>query len=87
MIVKIKLLKEEWYMDTRNVAKNKKMNKDKFVRYEEGAKIYKMGISKFQQMAKDAKACYKLGQLVLVNTEIFEEYLETFRIVEDGFYK
>ena len=33
------------------------------------------------------KACYKVGQLVLVNTEILDEYLETFRIVEDDFYK
>lgn len=45
------------------------------------------GLSKFQELAKDAKACYKVGQLVLVNTEILDEYLETFRIVEDDFYK
>lgn len=59
----------------------------KFVRYSEGAKMYSMGLSKFQELAKDAKACYKVGQLVLVNTEIIDEYLETFRIVEDDFYK
>jgi hypothetical protein len=33
----------------------KKVNRDKFVRYEEGAKMYHMGLSKFQQLAKDAK--------------------------------
>ncbi len=49
--------------------------------------MYSMGLSKFQELAKDAKACYKVGQLVLVNTEIIDEYLETFRIVEDDFYK
>lgn len=49
--------------------------------------MYSMGLSKFQELAKDAKACYKVGQLVLVNTEILDEYLETFRIVEDDFYK
>ena len=49
--------------------------------------MYCMGLSKFQELAKDAKACYKVGQLVLVNTEILDEYLETFRIVEDDFYK
>lgn len=32
--------------------------------------MYSMGLSKFQELAKDAKACYKVGQLVLVNTEI-----------------
>lgn len=65
----------------------KKSNVQKFVRYKEGAKMYSMGLSKFQELAKDAKACYKVGQLVLVNTEILDEYLETFRIVEDDFYK
>lgn len=35
---------------------------------------------KFEQMAKDANAIYKLDKLVLVNCDIFEEYLETFRV-------
>lgn len=64
-----------------------KSNVQKSVRYAEGAKMYSMGLSKFQELAKDAKACYKVGQLVLVNTEILDDYLETFRIVEDDFYK
>ena len=54
----------------------------KFVRYKEGAEMYSMCQSKFERMAKDAKATYKLDKLVLVNTELFEKYLETFRIVE-----
>ena len=49
--------------------------------------MYHMGISKFMQIAKDAKACYKVGQMVLVKLEIIDEYLETFRIVDDDFYK
>lgn len=61
--------------------------RDKFVRYSEGAQMYHMSQSKFMQLAKDAKACYKISQLVLVNTEILDEYLETFRIKEDDFYK
>lgn len=70
------------------VKKNaKKFDMDKFVRYQEGAKRYHMSVSKFMQMAKDAKACYKLNQMVLVNTEIFDTYLETFHIVDDDFYK
>lgn len=59
----------------------------KFVRYAEGAKMYSMGVSKFMQLAKDAKACYKVNQMVLVNVEIIDKYLETFRIVDDDFYK
>jgi hypothetical protein len=78
--------KKEKDDDTMNNDK-KKVNMNKFVRYAEGAKIYGMGLSKFQQLAKDAKACYKVGQLVLVNTEIIDEYLELFHIVDDEFYK
>lgn len=51
----------------------------KFVRYEEGARKYSMGLSKFQNMAREAKATYKVDKLVLVNCELFEKYLETFR--------
>lgn len=70
-----------------NKCEKMRKNMRKFVRYSDGAKMYSMGLTKFQELAKDAEACYKVGQLVLVNTEILDEYLETFRIVEDGFYK
>ena len=52
----------------------------RFVRYKEGAEMYSMCQSKFEQMAKDAKAIYKVDKLVLVNCDIFEDYLETFRL-------
>lgn len=35
----------------------------------------------------NAKACYKVNQLVLVNLDILDEYLETFHIVDESFYK
>lgn len=60
------------------------MDNKKFVRYKEGAKMYSMGLTKFQELAKEAKACYKMGQLVLVNTEIIDKYLEQFRITDDN---
>ena len=46
-----------------------------------------MGMTKFQEVAKYAKACYKIVQLVLVNTEILDKYLETFHITDSEFYK
>lgn len=55
-------------------------NGKRFVRYKEGAEMYSMCQSKFEQMAKDAKAVYKVDKLVLVNCDIFEQYLETFRL-------
>lgn len=57
-----------------------KSDRKRFVRYKEGAEMYSMCQSKFEQMAKDAKAIYKVDKLVLVNCDIFEKYLETFRL-------
>ena len=44
--------------------------------------MYSMCQSKFEDMAKDAGAIYKLNKLVLVNLDIFEEYLETFHLTD-----
>ena len=68
-------------------SRTKKTNNKRFVRYPEGAEMYSMSLSKFQQLAKDAKACYKMNRLVLVNLDILEEYLEIFHIEDEEFYK
>ena len=68
-------------------SRTKKTNNKRFVRYPEGAGMYSMSLSKFQQLANDAKACYKMNRLVLVNLDILEEYLETFHIEDEEFYK
>ena len=57
-------------------------NLKKFVRYKQGAELYSMCQSKFEQLAKDAGACYKVNKLVLVNLELIDKYLESFHIVE-----
>lgn len=54
-----------------------KQNVKKFVRYQEGAEKYSMGLTKFTELAKEAKAVYKIDKVTLVNCEIFERYLET----------
>ena len=51
----------------------------KFVRYDEGAILYSVGLNTFRKMAQDAGALYHLGRTVLVNTELVDEYLEHFR--------
>lgn len=51
----------------------------KFVRYKEGAEKYSLGLTKFQELAKEAKAVYKIDGVALVNCDIFEKFLETFR--------
>ena len=52
-----------------NIAKLVPNGKKKWVRYDEGAVLYSMGINSFRQLAKDAKAIYRVNRIVLVNTE------------------
>lgn len=48
----------------------------KYVRYTEGAKRYSMSLSSFEKLSKEANAVRKINKLCLVNTEIFEQYIE-----------
>lgn len=59
-----------------NVEPQKKI----FVRYKEGAEMYSMCQKTFEMRAKEAGAVYKVGKAVLVNCDIFEKYLELFRL-------
>lgn len=52
----------------------------KFRRYKDGAEYYGFSKSIFERLAKDAGAIYKVNKVVLVNCEIFEKYLESFRL-------
>ena len=56
----------------------KKVEKKRLVRYKEGAEMYSMGMNKFQTLAKDAGAILKIDRMVLVDLDIFDQYLETF---------
>lgn len=57
--------------------------KKRFVRYKQGSELYSMSQKKFERMAHEANAVYKLNQLCLVNLDIFDRYLETFRLIEN----
>lgn len=76
-------IKEECNMQN---EMKKKANPKKFVRYKAGADMYSMCQTKFEKMAKEAGAVYKVNKIVLVNTEIFEAYLETFRLERGADY-
>ena len=58
----------------------KKVEKKRLVRYKEGAEMYSMGMNKFQTLAKDAGAILKIDRMVLVDLDIFDQYLETIRV-------
>ena len=55
------------------------VGRKKFVRYEEGAMLYSMGVHTFQQLAKDARSVYHVKRIVLVNLDLIDEYLKAFR--------
>lgn len=50
----------------------------KYVNATEGAVIYSIGKTRIMTMAKCANEIYKVGNSALINTELFEEYLEQF---------
>lgn len=55
----------------------------RFVTYKEAAELYSMGLTRIHEHTKMAGATYKMGNKVLVNTDIFEAYLEQYRIPGD----
>ena len=59
------------YTDTKEVMK-------KYVNAREGEIIYSIGKTSFMALAGEAGAIYKVGNSALVNTEVFETYLEQF---------
>lgn len=42
--------------------------------------MYSMGMNKFQVLSKDAGAILKIDRMVLVDLDIFDQYLESFRV-------
>ena len=60
--------------------KQKTINKKRLVRYKEGAEMYSMGMNKFQTLAKEAGAILKIDRMVLVDLDVFDCYLESFRV-------
>ena len=51
----------------------------KYIRYKEGASIYSMSLREFFKLAHDAGAVYKRGSMALVNTEILDRFMESYK--------
>ena len=60
------------YSETKDVMK-------KYVNATEGAIIYSMSKTHLMRLVNEAGALYKVGNSALINTEIFEEFLEKYR--------
>ena len=58
---------------------SKRMTK-RFVRCDEGAALYSMSESKFSTLARKANAVYKVDRIVLINCDVFEDFLEKYRL-------
>ena len=54
-------------------------NMKKYVNATEGAIIYGISKSRIMVLASEAGAVYKVGNSALINTDIFEMYLEKFK--------
>ena len=57
----------------------------RWVRYDEGAELYSVGLHTFQKIAKDAKAAYKVGTIVLVDTRKVDEFIMELNVDEEDF--
>jgi len=50
----------------------------KYVKYDEGAAMYSMGMNTFQRLAHEAQSTVRVGRSVWVNLDRFEKYFQTF---------
>lgn len=55
-------------------------NRKRFVRYKTGAELYDVCQSTFEKWAKEAGAVCKVGKEVIVDCDILDRYLESFRL-------
>lgn len=66
---------------TKTYQEFKKNGNTKFVRYSEGAEMYHMSVSKFMQMAKDAKAIYLMDGDEMKNKDVRNVAIEQVKIL------
>ncbi len=49
-----------------------------YVRYKTGARLYDMSERQFIDLAKDAKATFKINRMVLVDLKLVDKYVKCF---------
>ena len=70
---------------TEKILLENAVNKEnrRFLRMQEAATHYGMGLTSFRKLAYEANAVYRIRKIVLVNLDLFEKYLEEFRECND----
>jgi len=61
-------------------AREARSKRKQYVKYQEGAELYSMGVCKFKQMAHECEAIIKVGKCVYVDLETFDKYFQSFRL-------
>lgn len=56
----------------------------KFLRYQQAEIVYSLSHKKLMELANQAGAIYRMDGIVLINREIFDEYLERFRETKEN---
>lgn len=56
----------------------------KFLRYQQAEIVYSLSHKKLMELANEAGAIYRMDGIVLINREIFDEYLERFRETKEN---
>lgn len=56
----------------------------KYLRYQQAEIVYSLSHKKLMELASDAEAIYRLDGIVLINREIFDEYLEKLHEKKEG---
>ena len=56
----------------------------KFLRYQQAEIVYSLSHKKLMELANAAGAIYRMDGIVLINREIFDEYLERFHETEES---
>ena len=51
----------------------------RFIRCRQGVELYNMSRPQFVKLAIEAGAAYKINSMILVDKNIFEQYLDTFK--------
>lgn len=56
----------------------------KFLRYQQAEIVYSLSHKKLMELANAAGAIYRIDGIVLINREIFDEYLERFHETKEN---
>ena len=68
-----------YYLKKRNdVRESAKRLRRQFLRYKDAEIVYSLQHKKLLELASEAGAIYRMDGTVLINRDIFEEYLEKF---------